>query len=83
LHQEKRKNKRKAKEDKILQRVNKRRLAKDLEAVASIDDIKDDEDQPDPRLEETAEILQDFIQLRDDNKIAYVEQKQSVEQLEN
>jgi len=58
-------------------------LAKDLEAVASIDDIKDDEDQPDPRLEETAEILQDFIQLRDDNKIAYVEQKQSVEQLEN
>jgi len=83
LNLEKRKQKRNLREDKLLGRENKRRLAKGLEAVVSIDDIKDDEDQPDPRLEETAEILQDYIQLLDGQKIAYVNQKKSIEQLEN
>ncbi len=83
LNLQKRKHKRTSREDKVLKRENRRRVAKGLEAVASIDDIKDDEDLPDPRLEETAEILQDFIQLLDGNKIAYFNQKQSFEQQEN
>ncbi len=79
----KRKTKRELKEEKILQRENKRRLAKGLEAVTSIDDIEEDEDRPDPRLEETAEILDDLIQLIDGHKVAYVKQTEGVETLEN
>ncbi len=79
----KRKTKRELKEEKILLRENKRRLAKGLEAVTSIDDIEEDDDRPDPRLEETAEILDDLIQLIDGHKVAYLKQTEGVETLEN
>ncbi|MCP4414289.1 MAG: tail-specific protease [Gammaproteobacteria bacterium] len=79
----KRKTKRELKEEKILKRENKRRLAKGLEAVTSIDDIEEDEDRPDPRLEETAEILDDLIQLIDGHKVAYIKQTEGVETLEH
>ncbi|MCP3674030.1 MAG: hypothetical protein GY829_06120, partial [Gammaproteobacteria bacterium] len=83
LNFDKRKAKRKEREDKVLTRENKRRLEKGLEIIASIDDIDEKDDKPDPRLNETAEILQDFIQLLDGQKIAFATQKEKVEQLEN
>ncbi|PCJ46297.1 MAG: tail-specific protease [Gammaproteobacteria bacterium] len=79
----KRKLKREEREQKILARENRRRLDKGLEAIADIDDIDEDEDKPDPRLEETAEILQDYIQLLDGHKIAYVSQKTKDKTMEN
>jgi len=84
LNLKKRKHKRQIREDKVLSRENKRRLEKGLEAIADIDEIdEDDDERPDPRLEETAEILQDYIQLLEGQKIAYVNQSKSVEPLEN
>jgi len=83
LQLQKRKDKRQLREDKILNRENKRRLEKGLEAIANIDEIDDEEDKPDPRLEETAKILQDFIQLLDGQKIAYVEQETNSQQRDN
>jgi carboxyl-terminal processing protease len=78
-----RKTKRQVREDKILSRENKRRLEKGLKAIAKLDEIDEDEDQPDPRLEESAEILQDLILLYDGQKTAYVDQSKNVEQREN
>jgi len=83
LNLEKRKDKRQLGEDKILGRENKRRLEKGLEVIAKVEDIDEDEKQPDPRLEESAEILQDFIQLLDGQKIASVSQKNNEKQLDN
>ncbi|MFT5520034.1 MAG: carboxyl-terminal processing protease [Enterobacterales bacterium] len=81
----KRKVKRKEIEDKILERENKRRVEKGLKVIADIDEIDEieDNDAPDPRLDETAEILQDYIQLLDGRKIAYVNQSNKDKQLEN
>ena len=79
----KRKVKRKEREDKVLERENKRRLDKGLKAIADIDEIDEDEDRPDPRLEETAEILQDYIQLLDGRKTAYVKNNSKDKDLEN
>ncbi|RLA05450.1 MAG: tail-specific protease [Gammaproteobacteria bacterium] len=83
LNLKKRKDKRESREAKVLSRENKRRLEKGLEAIADIDDIDEEDDQPDPRLEETAEILQDFIQLLDGQKIAYVKQSETVDNLDH
>ncbi|MFT5450955.1 MAG: carboxyl-terminal processing protease [Enterobacterales bacterium] len=73
--------KRKEIENKVLERENKRRVDKGLKVIADIDDI--DEDKPDPRLDETAEILQDYIQLLDGRKIAYVKPHDKDKELEN
>jgi len=77
-----RKAKREKRETKLLKRENKRRLEQGLEAIADIDDIEDDSDKPDPRLDESAEILLDLIQLLDGHKIAYNKQDKVIETLE-
>ena len=79
-----RKEKRVSRETKLLERVNRRRIEKGLESIANVDDIDDDDDeQPDARLDETAEILHDYIALLNNSKTAYFKKNSSVEQLEN
>ena len=47
------------------------------------DEIDEEEDQPDPRLDETAEILQDLILIDDGQKTAYVKQRKNIKQRDN
>jgi carboxyl-terminal processing protease len=68
-----RKEKRDAREQKLLERENKRRKALGKPLLTSIDDLEDDENGPDPRLEESAEILVDFMRLQRGEKLAYIE----------
>lgn len=77
LNYEKRLKVRKEREQKLIDRENRRLEALGKEKITSIDEIDDEIDRPDPLLDETAQILTDFIALAQGRKLAYVETEQN------
>jgi carboxyl-terminal processing protease len=73
LNYEQRMKTRKEREQKLIDRENRRLMALGLEKISSIDEIDEEQERPDPLLDETAQILKDYIELIDGQKIAYVE----------
>lgn len=73
LNYEKRLKIRKEREQKLIDRENSRLEALGMEKITSVDEIDDEADRPDPLLDETAQILTDYIALAQGRKIAYVE----------
>ena len=64
---------RKEREQKLIDRENRRLEAAGKEKITSVEEIDDEIDRPDPLLDETAQILTDFIALAQGRKLAYVE----------
>ncbi|NNJ72790.1 MAG: carboxy terminal-processing peptidase [Enterobacterales bacterium] len=78
LNLEKRDKLRKKREQKILDRENARLESLGLEKISSIDDIDNEAERPDPLMNETAQILKDYIDLIDGQKLAYVKEPQQI-----
>ena len=58
----------------------KRKKSNGKEKIASIDEIDDEVERPDPLLDESAQILKDYIALVDGQKIAYVKPAEKIEE---
>lgn len=80
LNYEKRLKVRKEREQKLIDRENRRLVALGKEKIASIDEIDDEVERPDPLLDESAQILKDYIALVDGQKIAYVKPAEKIEE---
>lgn len=79
LNLQQRKTLREKREQKLIERENRRLTALGKDKITTVDDIDDEAEAADPLLDESAEILKDYIELLDGQKIAYVKDTKKVQ----